>query len=109
MKLHRTLGLMSALAVLGGTVVMAQEPKTPKAAPKPADDKKPAPKAAAKTEGKFEIFLAKNDKWRYRIKNADDKTIAMPAVGWEKKEDCLKALEDIKSILANVKPVEVKE
>jgi uncharacterized protein YegP (UPF0339 family) len=72
---------------------------------------KPAPaptrKEAAKV-GTIEVYKAK-DGYRFRIKELDGKTIAMPTRGHEDKEDCLKSLEFIKATLDSVKPTEVKE
>jgi len=58
--------------------------------------------------GTIEIYQAK-DGYRFRIKDADGKTIAMPPRGHETKQDVTKALEEIKDILEKVKPTEVKE
>ncbi len=106
MKLRRTLGLMVALAALAGsTVTVAQEPKGAKT--KPGTTKKAAA-APSKAGGSIELYQGKSG-WRYRIKNGDGKTIAMPTKGYETKDDAVKVLEDIKTILATAKPTEVKE
>ncbi|CAN5412962.1 hypothetical protein BH11PLA2_BH11PLA2_27120 [soil metagenome] len=114
MKLRRTLALMVAMAGLTSTMTMVMAQDTKPKPKTPADDKKAAPKvedkkAPAKAgSGSIEIYEGKSG-WRFRIKNAEDKTIAMPTKGHEKKEDMLKDLEMIKKILADEKPKEVKE
>ena len=49
--------------------------------------------------------------WRYSIKNAEGKTIAMPLpqLHWETKEECLKAIEELKMILNKGKTTDFKE
>ena len=49
--------------------------------------------------------------WRYSIKNAEGKTIAMPLpqLHWETKEECLKAVEELKMILNKGKTTDFKE
>ena len=109
MKLRRTVALMIAFAALvSGTASLASN-QDPKAKPKTDDKKKVDDKKDdKKPQGKIEIYEAKKG-WRYRILNNDDKTVAMPAKSYEKKEDVLKELELIKSILNSEKPKEVKE
>lgn len=106
MKLRRTLALMVALGGLAGTALTVN---TVSAQTKPKDDKKPAAKADdKKAAGKVEIYEGKKG-WRYRVVNGEDKTIAMATKSYEKKEDVLKELDTIKTILNTSKPVEVKE
>jgi len=66
------------------------------------DDKKPAVK------GTVEIYKDKKEQYRFKIVGADDKAIAMGTKGYEKKEECEKALATLKEILTHVKPTEVK-
>jgi uncharacterized protein YegP (UPF0339 family) len=101
-KLVRSLALMTALAALSaGTVSVAQD-----------KGKTPATKAAKKADGNKvgSIEYYKNDKgkWRYVIKDENDKTIAMPLaqISYDSKEDCLKAIDTVKKILTEVKPTE---
>jgi uncharacterized protein YegP (UPF0339 family) len=63
-----------------------------------------------KGPGSIEVYKGKTG-YRYRIKDADGKTIAMPLpqMHWEKKEDCLKAIEQLKNTLNKAKPTEVKD
>jgi uncharacterized protein YegP (UPF0339 family) len=63
------------------------------------------------TAGSVEIYKNKQGAYRYRVKNADGKTIAMPLpqMHWDKKEDCLRAIEELKVTLVKAKPVEVKD
>ena len=48
--------------------------------------------------------------WRYTVKNAEGKTIALPLsrLNWESKEECLKAVEELKMILNKGKITELK-
>jgi uncharacterized protein YegP (UPF0339 family) len=69
-------------------------------------DKKKESPPAAKT-GTIEVYKAK-DGYRFRIKDLDGKTVAMPTKGYDEKDDCLHALEFIKTTLNNAKPTEVK-
>jgi uncharacterized protein YegP (UPF0339 family) len=113
-KFVRSLALMSALAVTAvGTGTFAQEKKDAKKADtkKKADDtKKKADDKPAAAAGKGTIEVYKNDKgkWRYKVMNADGKTIAMPLpqLNWETKADAEKAVEELKGILNSVKPTE---
>lgn len=106
-KLVRSLALMTALAALSaGTVSVAQDKgKTPQTK---------AAKKAEKAEGKAgSIEYYKNDKgkWRYSIKDENDKTVAMPLpqISYDSKEDCLKAIEALKKTLNEAKPKEVEK
>jgi uncharacterized protein YegP (UPF0339 family) len=67
---------------------------------------KESPKAA--TAGTVEVHKAK-DGYRFRVKNADGKTVAMSPVGYDTKDEALKALEFVKATLDKAKPVEVKD
>ena len=58
--------------------------------------------------GTVEVYKAK-DGWRVRIKNADDKSVAITTVGHDKKEDALKDVEFLKTTLAKGKVVEVND
>jgi uncharacterized protein YegP (UPF0339 family) len=61
--------------------------------------------------GTIEIYKNKKGDYRYRVKNAEGKTIAMPLpqMHWEKKADVLKAIDELRTILVKVKPTDVKE
>jgi uncharacterized protein YegP (UPF0339 family) len=74
---------------------------------KTKDEPKAKDKRAHAT-GTIEIYEAK-DGYRYRVKDAEGKTIAMPPRGHENKQDVLKTLDEIKEILNKVKPTEVKD
>jgi uncharacterized protein YegP (UPF0339 family) len=58
--------------------------------------------------GTIEVYKAK-DGYRFRIKDTDGKTVAMPTKGYDEKDDCLKTLDFIKATLNNVKPTDVKD
>ena len=75
--------------------------------------KKTAPAESTAT-GEIEFYKiteGKNEgKYRFKILGADGKTIAMPLPQhhWDSKDECLKAIADLKSILNTAKPVEVE-
>jgi uncharacterized protein YegP (UPF0339 family) len=103
-KYVRTLALMTALAALaGGTMTLAVAQDTKKA----TQDKKKADKDKV---GSVEIYKGKNG-FRYRVKNADGKVIAMPIpqMSWETKKECEEGINDLKEILAKGKVVDVKD
>lgn len=76
---------------------------------KDKDKKDDKTKVEAKAEvGTTEVYMAK-DGWRFRIKSAAGKTLAIGTVGFEKKEDAMKALDVIKATLTNGKVVEEKK
>ena len=108
--IHRILGLamtgmlvcvigISAGGGAGGAKKDAKDAKDTKA------------KVVAAATGSVEFYKNKDGKYRYAIKNAEGKTIAMPlpAFHTETKEECLAAIEAVKHILATSKPVEVKK
>ena len=73
-----------------------------------AQQKKEKPPTAQ--AGTVEIYKNKEGEYRYRVKNAEGKTVAMPLpqMSWESKADVLKALAELKSIL-NSPPVDGKD
>lgn len=98
-KIVRTLVLSAAMAglvVAGGLVSPAQEKKT-----KDTKDTK------AEKAGTIEIYEAK-DGFRFRIKDADGRTVAQATKGYDKADDARKALESIKATVNAVKLDEVK-
>lgn len=115
LKMSRSLLLMAALAFCAGsTVTLATAQETKKDTKKPVDPKK---KVEEKADPKAEvgtIEIKKNVEkgtWRYSIKNAEGKTIAMPLpqLNWETKEECLKAVEELKTILNKGKTTDFKD
>lgn len=106
-KFVRSLALMSALAVTAvGTGTFAQEKKADDK--KKAETKKKADDKPAAGKGSIEVYKNDKGKWRYKILNADGKTIAMPLpqLNWETKADAEKAVEELKGILNTAKPTE---
>jgi len=67
--------------------------------------------AQKKATGVIEIYKNKDGEYRYRIKNLEGKTIALPPLqmSWEKKADVFKALDELKTVLATTTPIEVKD
>jgi uncharacterized protein YegP (UPF0339 family) len=110
MKFTRTLVLMAALGGLATSTVSTAQEKKKADEKKPADKKAPEKKAEEKASGSIDIYQGKNG-WRYSIKSSEGKTIAMPlpSASWETKEECLKAIADLKAILNTAKPAERKE
>jgi uncharacterized protein YegP (UPF0339 family) len=92
-------GVMAVVAALAGLPGAPAQDKGSKS------ETKAQPKAEA---GVVEVYQAK-DGWRFRIKNAEGKSVAIGTVGFEKKEDCLKVLELVKTTLATTKIVELTE
>jgi uncharacterized protein YegP (UPF0339 family) len=115
----RPLALMAALSVLAvGTVTTAQEKKKDDKKPaetkkdeKKAEPKKDEKKAEDKKEAGIQIYKNDNGRWRYRIVNAEGKTIVMPVplASWDTKAECEKAIADLKALLNTAKPTEVKD
>ena len=110
--MRRVIGLVVltvGLGVLGATSFAPAEAqdKDPKA--KKMKDKDPkGKKEAAGAGGTVEIYKAK-DGYRFRVKDADGKTIAMPPRGHDSKDEVMKDLDAIKAILARARPTEVKD
>ncbi|MDB5307919.1 MAG: hypothetical protein JWO38_2121 [Gemmataceae bacterium] len=94
-KLVRGLALSGALAGLVAACIPTVAPAQPK-------DKKG-------DVGTVEVFKDKAGDYRWRVKDADGKVIAMPPKGYDTKDDCLKALAVVKAALAKSKVTEAKE
>lgn len=96
---------MCGLVAAGGLTVAPAQVKDKK----DSKDSKDAPKdTKAEKVGTVEIHEAK-DGYRFNIKDADGKTLAMSTKGYDKKEDCLKVLDAVKNTLNNAKVTEVKK
>lgn len=119
-KFIRSLACLSALAVMvaaTGSVAQDKKKDEKKPAETKKDDKKPEPKKAdekkadEKKEAGIHIYKNDNGKWRYRIVNAEGKTVVMPVplASWETKADCEKAIAELKTLLNSAKPTEVKD
>ncbi len=72
------------------------------------DKDKKDTKVAPEETGGAEIYQAK-DGWRFRIKSPDGKSLAIGTIGFDKKEECLKAVEVVKTALLKGKVVELKD
>lgn len=94
----RSLMLSAALAALVATGGLSTAPALQKDKDKKAD-----------AVGTIEVYQDKKDGWRYRVKNAEGKSMVGSYVAHEKKEDCLKELELLKTTLSKAKVVEIKE
>ena len=94
-KIVRTVVLMAAMVTLAvGLSAPAQEKKGTK-------DAKPD------KHGTVEVWEAK-DGYRFKVVDADGKTIAHSAKAYDKADDAKKALEFVKHTLNTVKVTEVK-
>ena len=105
--IHRILGLAATgMLVCALSIDAGGGAKT-----KDTKDTKPAAKATAAATGSIDVYKNKDGKYRFAIKNADGKTIAMPlpAFHTETKEECLAAIEALKQIINSSKPTEVKK
>jgi uncharacterized protein YegP (UPF0339 family) len=105
--MRRVMGLIVltvGLGVLGATSFAPAEAqdKDPKAKKMKDKDKKD------KGGGTVEIYKAK-DGYRFRVKDADGKTLAMPPRGHDSRDQVMKDLDAIKAILAKSRPTEVKD
>jgi len=90
--------LVLSVAVVGSSVVPSIE----------AQDKSKTKGKEKDKVGTVEIYKAK-DGYRFRIKNPDGKTIAIPTRGHESKDDVVKDLDEIKATLNKVKPTDVND
>jgi uncharacterized protein YegP (UPF0339 family) len=103
-KFLRALVLFSAIAGLmtaaGATFAPAQV--------KDKDKEKKDVKPTTEESGSTEVYMAK-DGWRFRIKNPEGKSIAVGVISFEKKEDCLKAVEVVKTAMLKGKVIEIKD
>jgi uncharacterized protein YegP (UPF0339 family) len=75
----------------------------------PAQDKKKTDKAAAKAGATIEISEGKDGKYRFTIRDADGKYLAGNSVGFATKDDAVKAVENLKTVLPTAKVAEGKE
>ena len=101
--MHRLLRthLLTGLLVVGLVLLL-----TPRSGL--AQDKKDKRDAKADEIGVTEVYMAK-DGWRFRIKNAEGKSIAIGTVGHDKKEDAEKTVELVRHTLTKGKVVVLKE
>ena len=98
--LLRSLALFAVVAALVASAGSSDAPARQKE--KDKDAKK------AEEVGTIEVYQAK-DGWRFRVKNAEGKSVAIGTVGYEKKEDCLKVVDLIKTTMAKAKVTEIKD
>ena len=99
---------LCSLALFGAVGVLAAA--TPAPAPAQAKAKTDDKKAEKKDEkkgaaGAIEVYQAK-DGWRFRVTNAEGKSIAIGLQGYAKKQDCLAAVELLKTTMARGKVTE---
>jgi len=104
-KLFRAVVLFAGIGALmsaGGLITVAPAQVKDKDKDKKKDAKE------AEEIGVTEVYMAK-DGWRFRIKNAEGKSIAIGVVGHDKKEDAMKVVEQVKHTLNKGKVEVIKE
>ncbi len=107
-KLFRAIVLVAGIGALisaGGLVTVA--PAQDKKDKDTKKDKKDT-KATKEEIGVTEVYKAK-DGWRFRIKNAEGKSVAIGTVGQDTKEEALQIVEFVKTTLAKGKVDVLKE
>jgi uncharacterized protein YegP (UPF0339 family) len=100
----RAFVLLVAVATLTTTMQVTSLPGQTKEKEKEKKD----PKVVPEETGSTEVYMGK-DGWRFRVKNAEGKSVAVGTISFEKKEECLKAVEVVKTALVKGKVVELKE
>ncbi len=105
-KLFRSVALTAAIAGLMTVTGLSVAPAQVK--DKDKKDDKAKVETKADEIGVTEVYMGK-DGWRFRIKNAEGKSIAIGTMSFDKKEDAVKAVEVVKTILTKGKVVELKE
>src|SRR4051812_19997497 len=106
--MRKVIGLSSFVAVLCLFVAGGPDPAFGQAKGKTTPTTKKEERKVEAKAGTVEVHKAK-DGYRFRVKDADGKTVAMCTKGYEEKADCLKALDFVKATLAQARPTEVKE
>jgi len=97
--------VIAGLMIAGGaTSAPAQVKDKDKDKEKDKKDVKPATEESGNTE----VYMAK-DGWRFRIKNPEGKTLAVGVIAFEKKEDCVKAVDVVKTTMLKGKVIELKD
>ena len=79
--------------------------------PAPAQEKKLATAevgGAQADPGTIEVFTDKAGKWRFRVRT-DGKILANCTVGYKTKDECLKKIDQLKTVMAKGKVVEIEE
>ena len=94
-KIVRTVVLMAAMVTLAVGLSA------------PAQEKKGSKDAKDTKAGTVEVWEAK-DGYRFKVVDADGKTVAMSAKAYDKADDAKKALEFVKHTLNTAKVTEVK-
>ena len=98
----------ASLVAVSGTAVQGQvkakvDPKVdPKV--KPADPVKPA-----EAKGAVVVTKDKGGKFRFQVRDADDKVVMMCVKGYETEKDAIKAFEDALAIAKAFKPTLEKD
>jgi uncharacterized protein YegP (UPF0339 family) len=114
-KLVRLFALMMAMTVVAvpATLTSAQDKKEVKKDDKKKDEKKEVKKDtkkdSKKSTGTIEIGEAKNGKFYFTIRDADNKYICGSTPIYASKDDIKKAIESLKEVLESPKVVDVKK
>jgi uncharacterized protein YegP (UPF0339 family) len=105
-KFLRAFALFAAIAALMSSTAVTSTMAQVKDKEKEKDKKDVKP--TTEEPGSTEVYMAK-DGWRFRIKNPEGKTLAVGVIAFEKKEDCLKAVEVVKTAVSKGKVIEIKD
>ena len=98
--LFRSFALFALVAALVVSAGLSDAPARQK--------EKDKDKKAADEVGTIEVYQLK-DGWRFRVKNAEGKSVAVGLVGYETKAECLKVVDSLKTTMAKAKVIEIKE
>ncbi len=97
---------LALFAAVGSLVASAPAPARSVAARD--DEKKDEKKDNEKADGLGSIVVyAAKDGWRFRVTDAEGKSIAIGLQGYAKKADCLATVERLKATMAKAKVTEV--
>ncbi len=100
--------LLMAAAVAGFAAVGGPAPAQDKKDTK--KDAKDAKDAKATKAGTVEVNEGKDGKYRFNVRDADGKLLAMSGLtGFATRDDAVKALENLKAVLPTAKVAEAKE
>jgi len=99
------------LFVAVGVLVVSVSPVAPAQQKEKKNDKTDTKKDDKKNDkqadlGKIEVYQGK-DGWRFRVVGPDGKSVAIGLQGYAKKEECLAAVEVLKTTLTKGKVTEV--
>ena len=95
-----------ALFAAVGMLVASVSPEAPAQQKDKKEVKKDKKDAKADGPGKVEVYQTK-DGWRFRVYGPDGKLLAVGVQGYAKTDECLDAVELLKSVLEKAKVTEI--